>query len=140
MRRKPDERPSLPLCEGRLRRTLYLGLGSVFLAVGIVGVMVPVLPTTPFLILAAFFYARSSRRCYRWLVTNRVFGRYLDDYLCGRGVPRRAKAYALTLLWAAIMLSAIFVTDALWLRVLLPLVAVGVTIHIVLLKGQQSGE
>lgn len=140
MRRRPDERSSLPLCEGRLRRTLCFGLGSVFLVVGAVGVMVPVLPTTPFLILAAFFYARSSRRCYRWLMTNRVFGRYLEDYLCGRGVPWRVKACALALLWAAIMLSTIFLTDTLWLRVLLPLIAVGVTIHIVLLRGRQSGE
>ena len=62
--------------------------------------MVPVLPTTPFLILAAICYARGSVGCYRWLVTNRVFGRYLDDYLHGRGVSWRVRAAALAFLWA----------------------------------------
>lgn len=130
-----DERPPLQ-CAGRLRRTLYLSAGSVFLVAGVVGIAVPVLPTTPFLILAAFFYARSSKRCYEWLVTNRVFGRYLKDYLCGRGVSWRVKASALALLWITIVLSTVLWVDALWLRLLLLAVAAGVTVHILLLKGR----
>ncbi len=55
------------------------------------GVVVPVLPTTPFLILSALCYARSSDRYYRWLLTNRLFGRYLDDYLHGRGILGESK-------------------------------------------------
>ena len=110
-------------------------LGSLALALGVVGVVVPVLPTTPFLILAAVCYARSSARCYRWLVTNRVFGRYLDDYLRGRGVSWKIKACALVFLWVVISLSALLFVDALWLRILLFVVALGVTVHVVTLRG-----
>lgn len=119
---------------------VLLAAGSLFLGLGILGVAVPVLPTTPFLILAAICYARSSMRCYRWLVTNRVFGRYLDDYLQGRGIPWKVKASALLLLWGVIGCTAFLVVDAWWLRVLLLVIATGVTIHIVTLKsrGRQS--
>lgn len=119
----------------RALRAALLVLGSVLLGIGIVAVVVPVLPTTPFLILAAICYARSSVRCYRWLVTNRVFGRYLDDYLRGRGVSWKVKAGALVFLWAVICVSALVFVDALWLRIVLFVIALGVTIHVIMLKG-----
>ena len=122
---------------GRLRRTFFLVAGSVFLATGVVGVVVPVLPTTPFLILAAFCYARSSSRCYRWLISNRVFGRYLNDYLCGRGISWKVKAGTLLFLWGVITPSAIFFVEQLWARVLLFVVAAGVTVHVWTLRGRK---
>lgn len=121
----------------RALRAVLLALGSLFLGLGIVGVVVPVLPTTPFLILAAVCYARSSVRCYRWLITNRVFGRYLDDYLQGRGVSWRVKAGALVFLWAVISVSALVFAGALWLRIVLFVIALGVTAHLVMLKGKK---
>jgi len=114
--------------------------GSLFLVVGLVGVVVPVLPTTPFLILTAVCFARGSSRCYRWLVTNRVFGRYLNDYLCGRGVSWRVKASALVLLWGVITVTVVLLVHQLWARVLLLAVAAGVTVHIVMLKGRRGDE
>jgi uncharacterized membrane protein YbaN (DUF454 family) len=111
--------------------------GSVSLAVGVVGVVVPILPTTPFLILTAICYARGSSRGYRWLVTNRLFGRYLSDYLCGRGVSWRVKAGALVLLWGVIAVTAVFFTERLWLRILLPAIAVAVTVHVLMLKTRR---
>ena len=115
-------------------------VGSLFLAVGLVGIVVPVLPTTPFLILAALCYARGSVGCYRWLVTNRVFGRYLDDYLHGRGVPWRVRAAALAFLWGVITATAVLWVGALWLRILLFVIAVGVSVHLVMLKGRGRGR
>ena len=131
-----DRFPPPPVCSGRLRRTFFLIAGSVFLATGVVGIAVPVLPTTPFLILAAFCYARSSSRCYRWLVTNRFFGSYLNDYLCGRGVSWKVKAGTLVFLWVVIALTAVFFVEQLWVRVLLLMVAAGVTLHVALLKSR----
>jgi uncharacterized membrane protein YbaN (DUF454 family) len=121
----------------RALRAALLVLGSLFLLVGLVGVVVPVLPTTPFLILAAACYARSSVRCYRWLVTNRVFGRYLDDYLQGRGVSWRVKAGALVFLWAVISVSALVFVNVLWLRILLFVIALSVTAHVLMLRGRK---
>lgn len=112
-------------------------LGSIFLGVGVIGIVVPVLPTTPFLILTAICYARGSVGCYRWLVTNRVFGRHLDDYLHGRGVSWRVKLGALVLLWSVITVTAILLVDALWLRILLFVIAAAVTAHIVTIKGRK---
>jgi uncharacterized membrane protein YbaN (DUF454 family) len=129
--------PSTPVCSSRLGRTLFLVAGSVSLAVGVVGVVVPILPTTPFLILTAICYARGSSRGYRWLVTNRLFGRYLNDYLCGRGVSWRVKAGALVLLWGVIAVTAVFFTERLWLRMLLPAIAVAVTVHVFMLKTRR---
>jgi uncharacterized membrane protein YbaN (DUF454 family) len=122
---------------GRWQRALLLAAGSVSLALGVVGVVVPVLPTTPFLIVAAYCYARSSTRCYRWLVGNRVFGRYLSDYLGGRGVSWKVKAATLILLWVVITLSAVFFTQQLWVRALLFSVAAGVTVHVATLRGRK---
>jgi uncharacterized membrane protein YbaN (DUF454 family) len=130
-------RPPQAAFARRLRRTLLFIAGSLSLVVGMIGIIVPVLPTTPFLLLAAICYARSSSRCYRWLVTNRVFGRYLDDYLQGRGVDWKVRSGALLLLWSVITLTAVLFTDRLWVRLLLFLMAVAVTVHVVTLKGRE---
>jgi uncharacterized membrane protein YbaN (DUF454 family) len=121
---------------GRAVRILLVIAGSISLVVGAVGVIVPVLPTTPFLILAAICFGRGSTRCYRWLVTNRVFGRYLDDYLCGRGVSWKVKAGVLLLLWGVIIVTAVLLVTHTWVRVLLFAVAAGVTVHVVMIKGR----
>lgn len=132
-----QEQPlSNPTLGRRVRRIGLLAAGSLFLALGMVGVVIPVLPTTPFLLLAVICYGRSSERIYRWLVGNRFFGRYLDDYLQGRGVPWRARASALVLLWGVITASAVFFVSQWWLRAILFAVAVGVTTHLVTLKGR----
>lgn len=89
------------------------------------------LPTTPFLLLAAALYARSSERFYRWLLGQRYLGAYIRDYREGRGIPVRVKVVTLALLWITIGISAIFVVDSLTVRLSLMAVAVGVTVHVV---------
>jgi uncharacterized membrane protein YbaN (DUF454 family) len=132
-----DQAPA-SIVKGRTKRVVLLVAGSLFLFAGAIGVVLPVLPTTPFLILAALCYARSSSRCYRWLVGNRVFGRYLDDYLCGRGIPWKVKAIALSVLWVVIAVTAVVLVERLWLRVLLFVMAVGVSGHVILLKNRKG--
>jgi len=140
----PRDSREEPSCDGAklspAARAALVVVGSVFLVVGAVGVVVPILPTTPFLLLAALCYSRGSKRWYRWLVGNRVFGRYLSDYLCGKGVPLRVKVVALVFLWGVIGASAVFFVDRLWVRILLIAVAVGVTVHILLVKGKTDGH
>ncbi len=119
-------------------RTLFIIAGSVSVGFGILGIVLPVLPTTPFLLLAAWFYIRSSDRFYRWLINHRFWGQYLRDYLSGKGVPNRVKAWALTLLWAAILSSAFFAVEVIWLRIILIAVAAAVSIHILLLKTKRK--
>lgn len=108
--------------------------GIIAVGLGTVGVFVPLLPTTPFLLLAAACFIRSSDRLYSWLIHHRWFGSYIRNYREHRAITFPAKILTLTLLWAAIGYSALFVTGVWWLRALLGVIAVGVTIHLLQLK------
>jgi len=112
------------------KRILFLSCGFVALALGLIGIPLPLLPTTPLLLLAAWFFAMSSKRFYVWLTTHRIFGRTITDYHEKGGVRRIVKIRALTLLWATILSSAVFFTDQWIVRILLLVVALGVTLHI----------
>lgn len=114
----------------RLSKALMVAAGTVCLALGSIGVFVPVLPTTPFLLLAAACYARGSRRFYCWLLSNRILGTYLRYYYEGRGLPLRVRALTITILWLTIGITTISFLDELWLRVALLLVAIAVSVHV----------
>ena len=122
------------LSGSRLGRALWVSAGTASLAIGLVGIAVPVLPTTPFLLIAAACYLRGSVRMYNWMVSNRHVGRYIADYVEGRGISVRAKAASITALWVLIALSAILATDSNVTRAILFVVAVAVTAHILMLK------
>lgn len=92
-----------------LVKPLLIAAGSISLALGVVGMFLPVLPTTPFLLLAAYCFARSSERMHRWLVTHPRLGCYISGFLYGGGVPARAKRAALLTLWPAIAVSCAIV-------------------------------
>ena len=99
-----------------------------------IGIFLPILPTTPFLLLAAFFYPRSSQRFYDWLLTNRWFGQYIRNYREGRGITLRHKVFTILLLWGTISYSALVVASHLWLKLLLIGMAVGMTTHLLKVK------
>jgi uncharacterized membrane protein YbaN (DUF454 family) len=117
-----------------LTKTLLIACGMLFTALGILGVFLPVLPTTPFLLLAAGCFARSSERFYRWLLTNRWCSRYIRNYREGRGIPLKQKVLAISLLWLTIGYAAWFVVSPWWAKLILLGVAVGVTIHLMRIK------
>jgi uncharacterized membrane protein YbaN (DUF454 family) len=116
--------------KGELRRYLLIIIGTFFLGLGIIGIFLPILPTTPFLLLAAACYTRSSKRLYNWLLTNRWLGNYIRNYRERKGVPFKIKILSISFLWIAIGYSAIFVVHILLGRIILILIAIGVTIHI----------
>ena len=113
-----------------LSRLLLIIAGTFFVGLGIIGIFLPLLPTTPFLLLAAACYARSSKRFYNLLLTNRWFGNYIRNYREGKGAPFKIKILSISFLWIAIGYSAIFVVHILLGRIILILIAIGVTIHI----------
>ena len=113
-----------------LGRWLLIIAGTFFVGLGIIGIFLPLLPTTPFLLLAAACYARSSKRFYNWLLTNRWLGNYIRNYREGKGVPFKIKILSISFLWIAIGYSAIFVVRILLGRIILVLIAIGITIHI----------
>ena len=118
----------------KITRSLLIICGTLCVVPGVLGMIVPVLPTTPFLLLAAVCYARSSDRFYRWLLNNRWFGEYIRNYRAGLGMPRREKALTLIALWLTIGFTALFVVPVWWGKLILLGIATGVTVHLVRLK------
>ncbi len=114
-------------------RWLLIAAGSFFTALGAIGIFLPILPTTPFLLLAAACFARSSDRFYRWLLGNRWVGGYIKNYREGRGISLRAKILVISALWFAIFVSALLV-PVLLVRIILILVAAAVSAHILSIK------
>ena len=112
-------------------KILLIATGTFLIILSIIGIFIPVLPTTPFLLLAAALYARSSKRFYNWLINNRILGRYIKNYREGKGIPLKVKIIAISILWITIGYSAIFAMEILWVRILLVIIAIGVTVHIV---------
>ena len=72
-------------------KVFLISIGTFFVGVGIVGIFVPILPTTPFLLIAAALYARSSKKFYNWLINNKIFGRFIKNYRAGKGIPLKIK-------------------------------------------------
>lgn len=107
------------------------------MGLGIAGVFFPILPTTPFLLLAAYCYMRSSSRLYRWLLKNRFFGSYIRNYIEGRGMPLHLKIITIALLWLTIGLTTAFAVDYTAIRIVLIIIAVAVTTHIVMIKAKK---
>ena len=119
-------------------KVLLISIGSFFVGVGIVGIFVPILPTTPFLLIAAALYAKSSARFYDWLINNKIFGQYIKNYREGKGIPLRLKIITITLLWITIGCSAVFAVDIFWVRIMLIIIAAGVMVHIIRIKPKKK--
>lgn len=108
--------------------------GNFFVAFGILGIFLPLLPTTPFLLLAAACYIRSSERFYNWLMNNKWLGNYIKNYREKKSIPLKVKVLSLSFLWLTIGYSVFFVVNIFLLRVILILIAIGVTIHVLSIR------
>ena len=113
-----------------VKRVIYLVIGTLALFLGALGIFLPVLPTTPFVILAAACYLRSSKRMHAWILQSRLFGETIENFQAGRGLKRDTKIRALVLMWATISISAFFFVDQLIFRGAMFLVAAGVTVYL----------
>lgn len=111
-------------------RALLFMVGWLSVALGVIGIFLPVLPTTPFLLLAAACFIRTSPKFYDWLVQHPKLAKYLIYYLEGKGIPLKGKVYTLITLWTTIIISAFILLDSQIVRVILPTVALLVSIYI----------
>jgi len=100
-------------------KSLLIVAGTISLCVGIVGIVVPGLPTTPFLLLTAGLYMRSSDRLYNHLISNKVVGSYISEFRENKGMTTRAKLYAIVMMWTMIMLSCVFLVENLPAKLLI---------------------
>jgi uncharacterized membrane protein YbaN (DUF454 family) len=112
----------------------YLVSGFLLVAIGFIGIFLPVLPTTIFLILASICFVRSSPKANEWLQNHKILGIYIKNYQDKSGLTIKSKIFNLAFLWIMISASAIFFTELWYIRLLLLAIAIGVTIHLLLLK------
>lgn len=127
----------IPAYRNPLVRYLLLAVGWLSVALGFIGIFVPVLPTTPFLLLAAACFVRSSRRFYDWLVMHPRLGPWFRDYLEGNGIPLKGKIYAIGTMWLSIAISC-WLVPLLWARIGMLTSATLVTLYILHLKTRPS--
>lgn len=113
--------------------------GGGLVAVGVLGIFLPLLPTTIFLLGAAACFGKSSPGAYRWLTTNRWFGRYLREYREERGATAGTKLFSIASLWIGIGAAGYFVRAMPWLDVLLVAIAMAVTFHLLSLRTVGRG-
>lgn len=118
-----------------LRKWLFISIGVLSAGLGIAGIVLPLLPTTPFLLLAAACFIRSSNRLYLWLITHKWFGPFIKNYREHNAITKGTKVAILLLLWSTLCYSAIWVISTLSIRILLFFVGLGVTLHVLSLKA-----
>ena len=109
-------------------------LGFIALGLGVLGAFVPVLPTTPFLLLSAALFLRSNKKLYEWLLNHHRLGTYISNFMVHKAIPLRVKVVSISVLWITLLYCAVFISQHWALRVLFIAIAIGVTIHILSYK------
>ncbi len=115
----------------------YLISGFLLVAIGVIGIFLPLLPTTIFLILASICFLKSSPKANDWLRNHKVLGGYIDNYQNKTGLTRNSKIANIITLWTSISLSAFLLTNELYIRIILLAIAIGVTVHLLMIKTKQ---
>ena len=123
-----------------IKKGLLVVSGTLFLVLGVIGIFIPLLPTTPFLLLAAACYIKGSKKFYDWLIKNRWLGQYIKNYQDGKGVPFKVKIITIIVLWLTIIISTILFVSNLIIQIILFIIAIGVTIHIIKIKTLDKKE
>jgi uncharacterized membrane protein YbaN (DUF454 family) len=121
----------------RIKPRLLLACGWTSLGLGVAGLVLPVLPTVPFVLLAAACFLRSSERRYHWLVRHPVFGPHIADYLAGRGLRPQVKLVALLTLWASVLVSVLAFVPLLVADMIVLAVAAAVSVYILRLPSRR---
>ena len=119
--------------ENKYMRMLLNILGTIFVILCILGIILPVMPGTIFLILATACYIRSSDRMYNWLINNKLFGRFARMYFEERAMPMSAKIIASVMMWTSVI-SSLFILESLIVKLIFVMIAIGVTLYFVSLK------
>ncbi|MCC8154766.1 MAG: YbaN family protein [Tannerellaceae bacterium] len=121
------------------KQILYISLGSFFLVLGAIGIFVPLLPTTPFWLLTSWFYIRSSQKLYDRVMANKYFGSYMKAYLEDKSIPLRVKILSVGIMWTSMTLTAVFLIEMVWVKLILLFIAIGVSWHILSFPTRKAG-
>ncbi|MCL2226234.1 MAG: YbaN family protein [Oscillospiraceae bacterium] len=120
-----------------IKNVILTILGFIFLGLGAVGVALPILPTTPFVLLAAMCFSAGNSKLASWLKSNRIFGPFIENYRTKQGVSLRLKVSSIIFVWAGLSVSMAIVQN-LWMTIGLIVVGIGVTIHLLMIKTKED--
>lgn len=120
-----------------MKKWVFIILSFISLGLGLLGMFLPMLPTTPFLLLSTFLFSKSSPRYYAWLLNHKRMGGYIRDFQENKCLPLRVKIISVSFLWISILLSVFVVQGRIWLQILLVAIAIAVTIHILSYKTKK---
>ncbi|MDR2475153.1 MAG: YbaN family protein [Bacteroidales bacterium] len=113
-----------------MKKNIFITLAVICIVLGAIGIVTPVLPTTPFLLAAAYLFSRSSPKMHKILVEHRVFGKYLSDYFNNKPISVRQKAISIFFVWSGLGLTFYFADLHCWIVYLLIFIGIAVSIHI----------
>jgi len=113
-----------------MKKVLFITFGIIFVVLGTIGIVLPVLPTTPFLLLAAYLFYRSSPKLHKQLLENKIFGKYLSDYFEKKPIPIRQRLFSIFFVWLGLGITFYFANLQSWIIALLVFNGVAVSIHI----------
>ena len=121
----------------KIKNLFLIILGFIFMGLGAVGIAIPVMPTTPFILLAAACFSASNRQILDWLQRNRIFGQYIENYRTRQGIKLSLKIASITFLWTGLIISMIIVRTML-VYIVLVIVGICVTIHLLVIKTKKK--
>ncbi|MFI3277411.1 MAG: YbaN family protein [Rikenellaceae bacterium] len=121
-------------------KTIFIIIGVISLVLGVVGIFVPLLPTTPFLLLSATLFLHSSPRLYKWLTTQKYLGEYIRNYQENKTIPLKSRITIITIMWVSLLYTIFFLHDATWIRLTLVCIGVGVTWHLSTLGKSEKSD
>lgn len=124
--------------KSKIVRYAYLISGFLLVAIGVIGIFLPLLPTTIFLILASACFVKSSPKANEWLRSNKLLSPYLKNYQDKTGLSLKSKIFTIGFLWFSISLSAFYLTNEFYIKIILLVIAVGVSVHLIMVKTKKT--
>lgn len=120
----------------KITKYILAAIGLIFLGLGIIGIFLPLIPTTPFLLLSAALFMKSSLRLYNWLMNHKYLGKHLQNYILHKTIPVKTKISSISILWVTILATIVFFTEKLFVIIVLLIIATAVTLHILSFKSR----
>ncbi len=118
------------MIKNRTSRAILTALGYLCVALGVLGAFLPILPTTPFILLASWLFYHSSPKARRWLMSHRILGKIVENFMENKSIPLHAKIISISMIWLSIGSTIIFMDVHILIKLALLLIAIGTTIHI----------
>lgn len=119
----------------KLLKIVYIILGTLSLALGIIGIVVPGLPTTPFILLTAWLYIKGSNKLHKWLISNKIFGKYILNFEQNKGMTMKSKIVSTAMMWTMISISCIFFIESTTIQlVVIAMGVIGTSVMVFFLK------